>query len=763
MTVGLALPLLVALAALQEGAAIRVRVTDASTGAPVVMALATLSDAATLARSDSAGRLAFTRIGAGPHHLSIRRIGYEPRLLHVIVGQSGTLDLTVVLSPLPTALQRVHIERPSHRALRDAIDAGQAPSIAGDRVMTAAAIRDHPLLAEPDAMLAMVGGHVSAPPESPSGLHVLGGAADQVGYFVDGIPSLSPYHAGSTFGALDPDVVEHMQLQLRPRITALSDALGGVLLATTRDVPSRVRSSGAMSASHGRSTIEMPLGGDGAGLLVSGRLTVPGYLRSPGEPSHLHGSGRDAIARVALPAWGGELRLLAFGSTNDQMVASRIPELEAPAPAARPRSELEWSSQSVGATWARTSGGDADSTGASSLRVSAWRADSRSQGDWRIDSTSLAHALSDVGGVVLGERAHGNGVTAASIRLQRRSSRQRSSPLGIPVDEPTPTVVPLATIRAERRQRIAAGLEVSFGATAWGTHGGWSAAPSLETTWRPIGEVAITLAADERRQFVQSVRNAESVTGTIFPADLSVVAGGGVPVARSRQGSVHVEWRPSPSRFLALRGWHRDMRGLAMAAVGNDGVWAGGAVASGRGELRGLSLDASVRTARIGVVGNFALQRVQLAAIDSGYRPQHAATHTADVGVVAYPGASLAVRLGVHAAAGRRVTPVEGSLEWESCNLLDWGCEFAAGSLRRGGGLGTRAIPAYLRLDGGVRKHWHLRLAGAEVELGGYVTVSNLLGRRNVLTVVRDPVTGTERSITMRPRAPLAVGLEWRF
>ncbi|MBK6485507.1 MAG: hypothetical protein IPF98_01275 [Gemmatimonadetes bacterium] len=259
------------------------------------------------------------------------------------------------------------------------------------------------------------------------------------------------------------------------------------------------------------------------------------------------------------------------------------------------------------------------------------------------------------------------------------------------------------------------------------------------------------------------MRNAESVTGTIFPADLSVVAGGGVPVARSRQGSVHVEWRPSPSRFLALRGWHRDMRGLAMAAVGNDGVWAGGAVASGRGELRGLSLDASVRTARIGVVGNFALQRVQLAAIDSGYRPQHAATHTADVGVVAYPGASLAVRLGVHAAAGRRVTPVEGSLEWESCNLLDWGCEFAAGSLRRGGGLGTRAIPAYLRLDGGVRKHWHLRLAGAEVELGGYVTVSNLLGRRNVLTVVRDPVTGTERSITMRPRAPLAVGLEWRF
>lgn len=764
MLAGLALPLMLALPALQAGVAIRVRVTDAATGAPVVMAMATLSDAARSARSDSAGRVSFTRVGAGPHHLAIRRIGYVPRLLHVLVGHTGSLDLTVVLSPLPTALRRVRVERPGHRALRDAADASAPPARPGERVMSGAAIRDHPLLAEPDALLAMVGGHVAAAPESPAGLHVLGGAADQLAYFVDGVPNLSPYHAGSTFGALDPDVLERITLQLQPGITARSDALGGVVLATTRAVPSRRRASGALSPSQVRSTVDVPLGRDGAaGLLVNARVTAPGYLRAPGEPSHLRGSGRDGLARLALPAWGGELRVLAFGSANDQMVASRIPEREAPALAGRPRSELEWSSHSVGATWTRTSPSAPDSTRPSSIRISLWRADARSQADWRIDSASLAYALADVGAHVVRERADARGVTTASIRAQRRASRQRSSPLGIAVGTPATAVAPLATFRAERRQRITPGLDVAVGATAWAADDGWSGAPSLEATWRPSGSLLLAVAADARRQFVQSVRNPESVTGTIFPAELSVVAGDVMPVASSRERSVQIEWRPAPSRFVALRGWHRSMRGLAVTAMTTEGPWAGGAVASGRGAVRGVSLDASLRHARFGVVGSYSLQDVQLTALDSSYRPQHAATHAADMGVVLYPEPALALRLGVHAAVGRRVTPVEGSLEWESCNLMDWGCEFAAGSLRRGGGLGTRALPAYLRLDGGVRKHWHMQFGGSDVEVGSYLTVSNLLGRRNVLTIVRDPVTGTERRITMRPRGPLVVGLEWRF
>jgi hypothetical protein len=42
-------------------------------------------------------------------------------------------------------------------------------------------------------------------------------------------------------------------------------------------------------------------------------------------------------------------------------------------------------------------------------------------------------------------------------------------------------------------------------------------------------------------------------------------------------------------------------------------------------------------------------------------------------------------------------------------------------------------------------------------------TVTNVLGRRNALTVVVDPTTGSRTPAEMRPRSPLVVGLDWRL
>jgi hypothetical protein len=109
---------------------------------------------------------------------------------------------------------------------------------------------------------------------------------------------------------------------------------------------------------------------------------------------------------------------------------------------------------------------------------------------------------------------------------------------------------------------------------------------------------------------------------------------------------------------------------------------------------------------------------------------------------------------------GRRTTPLAGSLEWESCNLLDQGCEFGGSPDHQGEILGGTALPAYLRLDVGVRKHWHLR-RGALVALFG--TVSNVAGRRNVLTWARDASSGERTPVEMRPVAPLVLGVEARF
>jgi hypothetical protein len=41
--------------------------------------------------------------------------------------------------------------------------------------------------------------------------------------------------------------------------------------------------------------------------------------------------------------------------------------------------------------------------------------------------------------------------------------------------------------------------------------------------------------------------------------------------------------------------------------------------------------------------------------------------------------------------------------------------------------------------------------------------MTNIAGRRNLLTYSRDPVSGVRSDVEMRPQAPLVVGLEWRF
>jgi hypothetical protein len=72
-------------------------------------------------------------------------------------------------------------------------------------------------------------------------------------------------------------------------------------------------------------------------------------------------------------------------------------------------------------------------------------------------------------------------------------------------------------------------------------------------------------------------------------------------------------------------------------------------------------------------------------------------------------------------------------------------------------------LPSYVRVDLGVRKHWHLAMGGRDVLLEGFGMLTNVLGHANVMTFAVDPATGNPAMLEMRPRAPLVVGLDWRF
>jgi hypothetical protein len=104
---------------------------------------------------------------------------------------------------------------------------------------------------------------------------------------------------------------------------------------------------------------------------------------------------------------------------------------------------------------------------------------------------------------------------------------------------------------------------------------------------------------------------------------------------------------------------------------------------------------------------------------------------------------------------------VSGGFEWEACNLLDEGCEFG-GSPTTSGALGAATLPAYFRMDLGVRKHWHVTVGRRDAVVALFGTLTNVLNRRNVLTYSRAG-DGRLTPIEMRPLAPLVVGLDWQF
>jgi hypothetical protein len=254
------------------------------------------------------------------------------------------------------------------------------------------------------------------------------------------------------------------------------------------------------------------------------------------------------------------------------------------------------------------------------------------------------------------------------------------------------------------------------------------------------------------------------VVGNVFPADLYVGAGApGIPTAQADQGVVAVELLPDDGIRLGLEAHHRDSRGLLLVAPVNGGPYAGGEPVVGSGRSTGISAQAAIARARFGLTASYGLQRVRLSYQNAEYAPDHGTSQLLQAGIIVFPSATLSLRLGAAAALGRRTTAVDGEVEWEACNLLDRGCEFSGTPGHETNGLGATDLPAYLRVDLGVRKHWHFHIGGRDAMVGLFGTVTNLLNRRNVLTHARDPVTGDVLPITMRPLAPLVVGLDWAF
>jgi hypothetical protein len=734
--------------AMQGGVAGTVR--DGDTGLPLAGAVVTLPDLERMTVTGSDGRYALHKVPSGPQHLSVRMIGYAARSLHALVPPEGRLELDVSLRAEPTRLRIVEVRAAIPvRGLDDA-DSTTFP----DRGISMAAAANHPLLSETDALQALAGGEVVVRPESPSGVHLRGGASDHTGYVLDGIPVFSPYHAAGVFGAWNPDALSGVSISSAVPSLANPHSLSGAIVGATRAPGDRLRAQGGASTTHARITLDGPIGATTAGYLLSIRSGFPGAFAPRDEASYLQGELGDFIAKLEAPLLGGQARFLDYQSENE-LHASSVVQPDSASNAPVNLNTFGWSSHSTGVAWSRK-------YETTSVRFLGWRAFGDAASTWAGGSgVELSSRRRDWGMMATLEHA----TMLAGIRFEQIATSYRVASMSAAERLLAASArTSLVSMFGQRAIPLREGLHAEVGASIAASRSGWYPGPRARLVWEASDNVTMSASYVRTHQFAQSLRNAESVVGNVFPADLYIGSSpDGAPVARSDHAIVGAEYKPSAALRIGVQMYARAFEGVILVAPRATGPFATTTFTSGSGRSRGASVEAAMSEARYGLIGSYGWHRVRLRHGDSTYAPDYATTHLIDGGIVLFPTMTTSLRLGASAGMGRRTSVVAGELEWESCNLLDQGCEFGGSPHNEGGPPAGRELPPYVRVDLGIRQHWHLHLGGRDVMVALFGTVTNIFGRQNALTYLRDPSTGEIVEVGMRPLAPLVLGLDWRF
>ena len=728
-------------------------VRDAESGVPIAQAIVSFADPHRVVYTDEHGRYLLDS-SPGSRHVTVQRLGYTPQAFDALVPEHGTLEINIQLRREPFLLPPIDVH--ATVPIRG-LEEGTGIDFP-DRSMSQAAMYQHPILSEPDALRALGGGEVVLNPESPSGIHIRSGASDQVAYLVDGIPVFSPYHSAGTFSAWNPDALSSVDLVSSSPLPAAPDALSGIVSANTRAPGSRLETRGSISATQGRATVDGPVGHTGIGYLFSASSAFPGLIVHKHESSHLSGENFDWLGKVESPLLGGRLRLIGYGSQSELDAAATLEsDTSTVAPA---RNTLAWDSRSLGVEWRRP-------LRSASFVLRSWTAFGNSDAAWTV-ADSLEHLTSnrrDDGVVAMVELPAGGGNTTAGIRAQQIETSYALRPVSGEGDALVYSQhAPVTTVFLEHGRAVTTRGEAGLSLANSFAGGEGYFSPSAQLRWRLSRTLMLSGTAARRHQFGQSLRNPESIVSNIFPADLYVAAGSsGVPVASSNLAIVALEHRPNAWLRFGAQAYVRDFHGLALVAPRGADPFATDGFAEGSGDAHGFALEAGAASERYGIEASYGYQRVNLEYAGGHYIPEYGATHSIEAGLVVFPVPSYSVRLGFESAFGRRTTASVGALEWEACNLIDQGCEFVGSPSGWSEPLGYTQLPAYFRLDLGVRKQWRMKIGGRDGRLAAFGTATNLLARKNVLTVAVDPYTGARSQVEMRPLSPLVVGIDWRF
>lgn len=272
------------------------------TGAPISGVRAFDNDSRLVAISDATGRLPVRSHEAA---LRLERIGFRPELIHRdSVTRSGSC---VVLEAVSNSLPAVVVADT------------RSPTI-GQSITRQTAQRA-PALAEPDLFRSLpLAAGVTQSNDLRATVRLAGGATDETGVTLDGYPLQWPFHASSAFSAFNVSALERADIAIAHLAPSENDWLAGRIALVPRIV--RERAEGEVDASLLSTTATLATPGPlGTTALATGRITYLGALMDRVAPSRDEAvpTYRDLLVRIAKgDSTGWSVSSLVYGTADER-------------------------------------------------------------------------------------------------------------------------------------------------------------------------------------------------------------------------------------------------------------------------------------------------------------------------------------------------------------------------------------------------------------------------------------------------------------
>jgi hypothetical protein len=285
--------------------------------------------------------------------------------------------------------------------------------------------------------------------------------------------------------------------------------------------------------------------------------------------------------------------------------------------------------------------------------------------------------------------------------------------------------------------------------------------PRLSLRYRLSPKVAVSAGAARVHQYVQSLRNEESLLDHAFSAELPLAVGaGGLRPARSDQLTAELETRLSRTITLKLDGYARRLVGLLAPAELSAAPFASGPPPVASGHAEGVELDARYHAAMLDARVNLGLAGTERDLVTSEFLPTALRGRWAAIGVIRRLDPLTSLRLATTVTDGGATSVFRSGVQWQSPGGLGGSGEIAGSPQEIVGPLNGARLPFYFRTDLGVARQWPVTLGGRGGLLTTTVTVTNLLDRSNVMGYVQD---GSGRRPLLFPSRTLIAQCGWQF